>query len=155
MTAFAERKPDAPTGNPLEDAPPNSPLIVQPPTRHAAEWGLASLILAGVLGVLAMLTLLAVAQIFFGPPIWARQDLRAIFWVSIVFVVLILGMTGAATAFGIVSLVSAVKRGQPLALGLAGLLLSIFVLLVWIFVLIDLFSVLDFLMRRQGHGGMF
>jgi hypothetical protein len=34
-------------------------------------------------------------------------------------------------------------------------MMSLFGLCVWIFVFIDLFSVLDFLLRRQEHGGLF
>lgn len=155
MSSFASRNPELPRGNLIDDPPPMPVPVQQPPSTRHAEWGLASMFLAGFLGVLALLTLQICVLLFFGPPMWARVDLRAIFWVSILGVLLVLGMIGVAGASGIMSLIAAVKQKQPCALGLAGLLLSIFVLFFWIFVFIDLFCVLDFLMRRQGFGGAF
>lgn len=140
-----------PMSDGLEDIAP----IQRPPSRHAAEWGFASLFMAAFLGVVAMLTLQINATLFFGPPQWAREDLRNIFFASLASVLLVLALNVVSSVFGIISLLSAVRHGQPCALGLAGLLTSIFALLVWIFAFIDLFAVLDFLMRRQGHGGFF
>lgn len=137
--------------SPLDDPP----TIQQPPTYHAAEWGFASLFVSGVFGVFALLTLQICTMLFFGQPIWARGDLRTIFFVSIGAAVLVVAMIFASLGFGIISLISALRQRQSCALAIAGLLMSVFVLFLWIFVFIDLFSVLDFLMRRQGHGGIF
>ena len=137
--------------SPADDLPP----IQHQPTRHAAEWGFASMFLAGILAILAVLTLQLCAALFFGPPMWARSDLQGIFFASIGAAILVVAMNVASAAFGVMSLMSALRQRQPCALGVAGLMLSVFALLIWIFAFIDLFSVLVFLMRRQGHGGFF
>src|ERR1051325_489213 len=137
--------------NPLDDAP----SIQHAPTRHAAEWGFGSMFGAGILAVMAMLTLQICVQLFFGPALWARQDLLGIVYVSIGGVVGVLGLNITCIVSAIYSMVSAFRHNQPCALGLGGLIGRVLVLLLWIFVFVDLFSVLDFLLRRQGHGGLF
>jgi hypothetical protein len=124
-------------------------------TRQAAEWGFASLLLGGILAVLAVLALQISLHLFLGPPGWGPSDLRALHDVTIAGCVVLGAMCGASVAFGIRSLVLAYKRGQPSALGWAGLMLSILALLLWIGTLIDLFEVVDTLVRRQGLKDIF
>jgi hypothetical protein len=127
----------------------------QTQTRHAAEWGFASLLMGGILAVLAMLMLLINLLLFLSPPVWGPSDLRALYYVAIAGVVVLVGIGFTSVAFGIRSLASAYKRGQPSALGWAGLLISILALLLWIGALVDLFEVVDTMMRRQGMVGIF
>jgi hypothetical protein len=113
--------------------------------RHAAEWGLASVMTAGVLALMATTTLL------FNVWYWNAQrrlSARELHWAQIGASVG-LGVVGVACLlallFGIVSLASAGYRRQPKALGVAGIVLSLLALLIWIIVGIDLLAVLDYL----------
>ena len=97
----------------------------------ASHWGLASLLLGGLLAVMAMLWLqmnLPDRTLFFR----LGDDVRAIVNLGAV----ILGVTTITSiAFGISSLVVAHKRAQSCALGWAGLLVSTLALLMWILTL--------------------
>src|SRR6266436_749471 len=119
-------------------------------TRRAAEWGFASLLLGGILALLAVLVLQINLHLFLGPPAWGASDLRALYNVTIAGSVVLGTMCAASVAFAIRSLVLAYKCGQPSALGWAGLMLSILALLLWMGALVDLFEVVDTLVRRQG-----
>jgi hypothetical protein len=127
----------------------------QPQTRQAAEWGLASLLLGGILAVLGLFMLQIDLHLFLSPPVWAPSDLRTLHNVAICGAFVLGGMGIASIAFGIRSLVFAYKRAQPSALGWAGLLISVLALLLWIGALADLFAVVDTMVRRQGMRGLF
>ena len=124
-------------------------------TRRAAEWGFASLVSGGVLAVLAVLVLLINLQLFVGPPVWGPTDLRALHDVAIAGSIVLGVMCAASIAFAICSLFLAYKYGQTSALGWAGLMLSVLALLLWIGALIDLFEVVDLMVRRQGIKNLF
>jgi hypothetical protein len=124
-------------------------------TRQAAEWGFASLLLGGILAVLAVLVLQINLHLFLGPAAWGASDLRALHNVTIAGSVVLGVMCAASVAFATRSLVLASKLGQPSALGWAGLMLSVLALLLWIGALVDLFEVMDTLARRQGLKDIF
>jgi hypothetical protein len=119
--------------------------------RSSAEFGLASLILGGLLAVMAFLTLQINLQMFLIPRNWSVGDLDAIRGVAVVGSFVLAGLTTTSIALGIRSIVLAGKQQQPSALGWAGLLLSTFALLLWIGTLIDLFSVVDMLKHRAPN----
>src|SRR5690349_17238445 len=98
---------DEPHGNPLQ-------------SQHAAEWGLASLLQGGFLAVLALLTLQLCLFLFVSPPIWAPQDLRLLHDAGVAGAFVLGGLCLLSTIFGIRSLASAYRHGQPCALGWAG-----------------------------------
>jgi hypothetical protein len=123
--------------------------------RQALEWGLASLIMGGVLALLAVLVLQINLHLFATPAGWAASDLRAVHHVAVAGCVVLGAMCVASIGFAIVSLVFAYHRGQPSALGWAGLMISILALLLWIGTLIDLFEVVEMLMRRPMGAGLF
>ena len=125
------------------------PKVHESQNRSAAEWGLASLLLVGLLAVMAMLMLQINLQMYFSPRAWPLGDVSPIFYVAILATVVLFFLTTISIAFGIRSLVIAYKSGQPCALGWAGTLMSTLALFVWTGTLVDLFSVLDMLM---GHG---
>ena len=112
------------------------------PTRHAAEWGLASLLLGGLLVIMGMLEM-QINQQMYGPHRLSANDAHPIVYAAILGALLLAGMTSASIAFAIRSLVLAIKHSQPSALGWAGLMISTFALLLWIGTFIDLFAILD------------
>lgn len=130
------------------DEPKGSPSA----TRGAAEWGLASLLFGGLLAVLAMLTLQINLQMFLSPRIWSPSDVRPLQYAGVGGAIVLACLTGTSIAFGIRSLAIAYRRAQPCALGWAGTLISILALLLWIGALVDLFAVLDMLMRGAPGG---
>ena len=129
---------------------PDPPNVDQLRTLNAAEWGLASLLLGGLLAVMAMLTLQINLQMYLTPRVWSLDDIRPIQYAGIAAAIVLAGLTGTSIAFGIRSLVLAYKHVRPSALGWAGTMTSIFALLLWICTLVDLFSVLD--MLKTVHG---
>ena len=50
---------------------PDPPNVDQSRTLNAAEWGLASLLLGGLLAVMAMLTLQINLQMYLTPRVWS------------------------------------------------------------------------------------
>ncbi len=130
-------------------AKPEESIINPAPTRAASEWGLASLLLGGLLAVMALLILQINLQIFLSPRSWSRDDVRPIHDVAIVGAIILAGLTSASLAFGIRSLLLAYKYKEPAALGWAGVLVSTLALLMWIGAFIDLFAILDMLMRMS------
>jgi hypothetical protein len=120
--------------------------------RHAAEWGLASLLLGAMLSVTALLMLVlnvllgTMAPQIMGPGDVHLATVGACFGVAAVVGVASFGM--AAASFG---LTSAIRRRQPAALPLAGIVACALALLLWLVATVDLFMVLD-LMRRVAGG---
>jgi hypothetical protein len=126
----------------------NEPQNNGTPCRSAAETGLASLLLGGILALMAMLTLQINLQMYFSPRVWPLNDVRPIFYAAILSSIVLAGITGTSIAFGIRGLMIAYKNRLPAALGWAGLLISGLALFLWIGALVDLFSVLEMLRRR-------
>ena len=125
-------------------------LVNQSQARHAAEWGLASLLMGGILSILSLLALLiniilyahALSGPFLGP-----GELTAVFIAAIFGAVIVPAICVTGIVFGIRSLASAFGRDQPGALGWAGLLMSLLALLLWIAVIVDLFMILGMMQR--------
>src|SRR5262245_787291 len=125
-------------------------LVNQSLSRHAAEWGLASLLLGGILSVLALLVFQINVVLYLSArsgPILTPGEVRAVFIGSIVGAIIIAARCLTSMIFGIYSLVSAFRFQQPAALGWAGLLISILALLFWIAALVDLFMIVGMMMR--------
>jgi hypothetical protein len=113
--------------------------------RHAAEWGLASLISASVLVVSAPIMLL------FNVLYWTQgrqmQTPREMEWVHVgVFVGL--GVVGllclASLLFSIMGLASAFSRKQPAGFAVAGLVFSVAAMLFWLVVGLDLLAIIGY-----------
>jgi hypothetical protein len=136
--------PDASPGQlrqPGEEGPPAAP-----PAGSSAQWGLASLLTGGfVLLVAPMIVLVNISMAFAGPSRLAMNR-GTITLATIGFLLggcLILGLGGMGVTFGIVSLRRAGSRRESIALGLAGLTVSIVGLLVFLFAAIDTGFVLE------------
>ena len=134
----------------MDDPFDRSDFVNQAQARHAAEWGLASLLMGGMLSVLSLLTFLinislwgySRAGISLSP-----GEVQAVFIGAIFGAVIVPAICLAGIVFAIRSLASAFRREQPSALGWAGLLMSILALLLWIAAFVDLFMILG-MMRR-------
>ncbi len=120
-----------------EDHPraPGPEPAASPMSRHAAEWGLASLLTGG-----AMLLLTSVVMVF-----------ALIFWINgreivgtaadwankltlvgaVIAALVLIALTGASLAVGIRALQSASQRRQPAGLALAGTMVSAVALLLF------------------------
>jgi hypothetical protein len=116
-----------------------------PATGHGAQWGLASLWLGGLVLLLAPLTLIVnILMAALGPQglHMAQPETRLASYGLLVAVGLVLLLGLAGLAFGIIALSSARGRGQPAGLPLAGILVSLVALLVFLFTAIDTVFVL-------------
>ncbi len=121
-----------------EDHPPRPPgpeTAASPMSRHAAEWGLASLLTGG------FLLLVTAVIVVFNLEFWNTGDhvvSIAASWamklvvVGAVIAALVLIAVGAASlAIGIRALQSAARRRQPAGLAVAGTMVSAAALLLW------------------------
>ncbi len=115
--------------------------------RAAAEWGLASLLMGGVLVMTAMLMLHINLHMYHNPRAWWPDDVRSLRYVGIVGSFELAGLTGASLTFGIRGVLLANRLRQPSALAYAGVLISTFALFLWIITLVNFFSVTDMLLR--------
>jgi hypothetical protein len=117
---------------------------------HAAEWGLASLILGGVLAVLALLT------VIFGVLYKAnlnqlrpgRGDMMVTIFFCGILTLLLTFLALANVILGFVGLRAAVAHKQPAGLPLAALLLGGVVALLWVAVFVGMVMEAADLMRR-------
>jgi hypothetical protein len=111
--------------------------------RHAGEWGLASLIMGGVLALMAPMTLV------FNLILWLNFDraiepsLRTLARQGGMAAVAGIGLLCLlSVGFGIKGWRSAVATGQPAGLGVAGTLVSLMATLAWVIVGGDLLMIL-------------
>jgi hypothetical protein len=112
---------------------PNHPLDPNPYPHSAAHRGFASIALGGVFTLLAPLgLLLAFLLEASGYKHFSSSDkqLAAIGGYASVGVILLLTLLGIGLACGAMS--AAAKQGQPIALGLVGLLLNVLALAMWV-----------------------
>jgi hypothetical protein len=119
--------------------------------RYAAEWGLASLILAGVLVLAALLALLVIllfvavlSQLRPG-----RSDVQVAAIVAAILVGLFWMLTVISLVFAVVGVRAAWRRCQPGGLPLAGLIFSLFAFLLWLAVILVLVMNIVDLSRRH------
>lgn len=115
--------------------------------RAAAEWGLASLLMGGVLVLTAMLMLHLNLHMYHNPRAWWPNDVRALRYVVLVGSVALVGLTGASVAFGVRGVLLAHRRRHPSALAWAGVQIAIFAGFLWIVTLVNFFSVTGMLLR--------
>jgi hypothetical protein len=116
-----------------------------PPGRRWAEWGLASLFLGTVVTLLSPLTILISILLAAYGPHALRMNASLVTLATIAFavgilLVLLVGLAGLL--FACFGLGAARRQGQSAALPLAGLLLCILGLVVFLFAAIDLVFVL-------------
>lgn len=122
--------------------------------RQAADWGLAAVLLGGILAVMAML-LLQVCLTLFGSSGWGPMDLQRLHDVALYGRIVFISAAVASIAFAIGGIIVAYARRQASALGWAGLVISLIALALWIGVLANLLEVVETLARRQGMKGIF
>jgi hypothetical protein len=96
------------------------------------EWGIASMGLGGVLAVMVPATLILVFQLeaegFRG---FTRTDIRIAALAGYLATFLFLGLTVLGLIFGVRSILASRRQRKPIALGLAGLLLNVLNLYLW------------------------
>lgn len=120
-------------------------------SRYAAEWGLASLILSGFLVLAGILTLMVIlwylSMVHQVRP--SRSDvllttiltcsLSGLFWV----------LSLLSSIFGIIAVRAAWRRCQPGGLPVAGLIFSLFSVLLWLAVIVAVIGNIIDLSRRH------
>jgi hypothetical protein len=133
----------------LSDVPP-APEAAAAQGRHAAEWGLASLILGGVLAVLALLTV--IFDVLYRSNLDRIRPGRSDVLVTVCFCGI---LTALFAALGLVNLFlaltglrSALGRRQPAGLPLAALLLGGVVAVLWLAVFVGMVMEAADLLRR-------
>jgi hypothetical protein len=113
-------------------------------SRHAAEWGLASLLTGGVLLLMAPVTLIFNFLFWVsGSRVLAPSDMRLAFQGAMIALVVLLGLVLASLSCGVIGLYSAVTRRQPAGLAAAGILVNVAALVLWLIVGIDLVAILN------------
>src|SRR5262249_12868087 len=119
-------------------------------STHAAEWGLASLILGGVLAVLALMTVIFgvlyranLAQLRPG-----RGDMMVTIFFCGILTLLLTSLALANVILGLVGLRAAAARGQPAGLPLAALMLGGVVAMLWVAVFVGMVMEAADYMRR-------
>jgi len=123
--------------------PPAEAPAADSMSRHAAEWGLASL-----LGGAALMICAAVILVFnvilwnAGPGVLARADSHLALAAALVGVPGLLGLCAASLYIGARAIQSATTRRQPAGLALAGVLISGGALMLWIITGADLLMIL-------------
>ena len=129
------------TSNPAHprsfDSGPDN-IVVPPFLSRGAQWGLAALFL-GVPLLAGSPVLLLLLRNFWtlGP---AGMRVPVAFAASIGGLGLILGLAATGVAFGVRGWVIAASERQPVAFGLAGMLLNGVAFLVWLGITIDMMS---------------
>jgi len=122
-------------------------------TRHAAEWGLASLLMGGILTILAPIVLIFNLVFWLnGPRVIAPPDMHLAYKGVIAALALIALLCLLSLIFGIKAWRSARMNYQPAGLGVAGTLISLLALLLWVIVGADLIMIFETFMRPLPLG---
>jgi hypothetical protein len=116
--------------------------------RHAGEWGLASLVLGGLIVIVAPITLIFNLLLWMGrqqavPPEHMRLAYSGA--LAALIVVFVLGIVGLV--FGVRGLVSAAVRRQPAGLAVGGVIVNAAALLLWLIVSIDQIMIWEGMLR--------
>jgi hypothetical protein len=138
---------DRPQGTPTDPTASTTAGAVLP-SRLAAEWGLASLMMSAVLFLAAPITL--VFNFLFyqaGPEYLSTSDIRLAFPAGILAVLVMWAVCVVSALFGVKGIVAAFGQRQPAGLPLAGVVLSGAALVLWLIVGIDLAAILWTFMR--------
>jgi hypothetical protein len=134
-----------------------SPLLHEPddhadplPTAgHAAEYGLASLIMSSVLFLASPMTLILAVQVWrFAHQARGVVHLHA--WLARIGVSVALGTAIAALVFSIRGLRAAIRGRQPRGLCVAGLFMSLAVLVLWAITAIGVLNATESLLLIHG-----
>ena len=116
----------------------------QPVSRHAAEWGLASLLTSGVLFATSVpFIILAVVTQPIGRQVYTRNDVSIITTLVTLAAIAIGIVLAMSILAGLISMISALVRKQPLGLGCLGFLMSALALGFWICGFVAAFAVLE------------
>jgi hypothetical protein len=100
-------------------------LSADPMKRHGSEWGMASLLTGGMLSLGALVFLhLAVTTRQIGHSYFDRFDVGVITTLHTILTVVVLPITLLSIFAGLKAIFSARRRGQPIAYGLMGFLMS-------------------------------
>jgi hypothetical protein len=115
------------------DEPADQPYLTAAPTassmsRHAAEWGLASLLMGGFILIITSVVLVFALQFWVtgGSGVERAADWAAKLTIvgAVIAALILIGLSAASLAIGIRALQSAAQRRQPAGLALAGTLVS-------------------------------
>jgi hypothetical protein len=124
---------------------PGGPDAPRPSTaaRLGAEWGLASLLMGGVLFLCCPIMLIFNWLCYSGSSsALAGSDLKIARVASVVVYVAVIGFGGAALGFGVRAWMAAVAHRQPQGLPIAGVLTSGVGLLLWLMVGADTLAIM-------------
>jgi hypothetical protein len=113
--------------------------------RLGFEWGLASLLMGGLLALMALVLLISNILLFLGSE-QQRLDQTSLELANIAAIVGIpcfIGLCVCSIVFAIRGLRGARRYDMPMALPASGLLLSIAALILWIVVGVDLIAILQ------------
>jgi hypothetical protein len=108
-------------------------------TRHASDWGLASLLIGCTLLLLFPLGMLVLSAIYLprGPINDFRDDeIRLAALITDIAAYSLFGLASLAVLFGLVGLVSGFARGQPVGLPTAGLVVGLISVVLWLMMLL-------------------
>jgi predicted RNA-binding Zn-ribbon protein involved in translation (DUF1610 family) len=148
----APAKRDAPGVRPVEAMPARA-QAQQTPARHAAEWGLASLLVAGVL--ILMFPLMLIVVIGGDAVAWAGDvqgsDIDQAIGVGYLTGISLIGLGVLALFFGLMGLTAAAYRKQPFGLSVAGTLVSLGALFLAIMLMIVIVRIGDDLRKLQNQ----
>jgi hypothetical protein len=114
-------------------------------TSHSGQWGLASLLTG--LGVLLLVPLLLIVFFLLLNTIWdsKKNDDATVKLITTAVYVVVLGLVGLGVLsflFGIIGMVSALVRGQPGGLSVAGSVVSLVALVLAIILMLGSFRIL-------------
>jgi hypothetical protein len=106
--------------------------VADPLERQGAEWGLASLMAAGILavGAIVFLNLAVVTLSIRGH--FSHFDVGVIFTLHCILTITVLPMNLLSFVAGLRGIFSARRRGQPVAFGTLGAFMSVLALGLWI-----------------------
>jgi hypothetical protein len=120
-----------------------------PTAGHAAEFGLASLIMSAVLFLASPMTLILAVQVWrFAHQARGVVHLHA--WLARIGVSVALVTAIAAVVFGIRGLRSAIRGRQPRGLCVAGLFMSVAALILWAITAIGVLNATESLLLMHG-----
>jgi hypothetical protein len=95
-------------------------------SSSGVEWGAASLVLGGVFALMIPPALLLAGSVRVG-----GRDAVVVEGAGYLFALLILFLSAAGAAFGVLGVSAAQRARRPIALGLAGVMLNALNLLMW------------------------
>jgi hypothetical protein len=123
--------------------PPPEAAAADPMGRHAAEWGLASLV-SGAALMITGAVMLVFNLIFWntGPKVLDNADMHLALMTALIGVPGMVGLCGASLYTGVRAIQSAATRRQPAGLPLAGTLISAGGLMMWLITGADLLMIL-------------